>query len=179
MLLNINEKKTEHMEFHTECKDTLTTSSGTVLSLVPEFRYFGANISSSAKEISVRISLAWTASLKLEKICKSKLERSMKYKNFAACVESVLFYGSEKWVLTQELRSRLDGTHSNFSRKAYNVPRYDFESNVSIYVDKQKASEIIRLRRMKLAGHCIRHAEVMANMDLFWSPKVEKLSDIA
>lgn len=109
--LNVDEKKTEFMTFNSVCKDTLTTSCGTVLSQVPDFKYLGSYISSSAKDISVRISLAWTAFFKLEKIWKSKLERSKKYKVFAACVESVLFCGSETWALTKKLKNRLHGTH--------------------------------------------------------------------
>ena len=33
-----------------------------------------------------------------------------------------------------------------------------------------KVSEMVRLRRMKLAGHCARHPEIMANVDIFWTP---------
>jgi len=43
-----------------------------------------------------------------------------------------------------------------------------------LYKNLYKPTEKIRNRRPKHAGHCIRHPDSIANLDLLWIPKVGK-----
>ena len=61
-------------------------------------------------------------------------------------------------------------------RKALNYTWSDFVSNEVWYKGIKKASEKIRGRRMRLAGHVYRHPESIACFPLLWSPKHGKRS---
>ena len=168
--LLINESKTEYMTFNDATKEHIKTANEANLAQVRDFKYLGSYIYSSRKDMAKRIALAWAASRKLSNIWKSNLCQDKKYKVFVACVESVLLYGSETWVLTKELEKKIDGTHARLLRIAFDIDWFSLKTNESVYGDKWKASKKIRSRRLKLAGHSVRHPETMANMDLFWMP---------
>ena len=66
-------------------------------------------------------SSVWKACGKLSKIWKSSLSKRLKYRVFAATVESVLLYGCEAWTLTPKLAKNLDGCYTRMLRSAYNI----------------------------------------------------------
>jgi hypothetical protein len=154
----------------------LKTSNGNQLKEVDNFIYLGSYIYSSDKDMAVRISLAWAVSRKLANVWNSKLETEEKLKIFVTCVESVLLYGSETWVMTGRLENKINGTYTKLLRKAFSVSWYDMLSNEHLYDGNKKVCEKIRILRLKLAGHLVRHPETMADMDLFWSPSHGKRS---
>ena len=101
--LHLNEKKTEYMVFNL-CGDTpLKTSDGKKLEKVNDFKYLGAWIGSSEKDIKTRKAQAWKACHKLRNIWNSSLPRTKKISVFRATVESILLYGSSTWTLTKNL----------------------------------------------------------------------------
>ena len=69
---------------------------------VKDFKYLGSSLPDSFHDFKCRKAQAWVACNKLEKIWKSKLDRTIKIKFFRACVKSILLYGSETWTVTQK-----------------------------------------------------------------------------
>ena len=169
--LHLNEKKTEYMIFNHNDDTTLKTRNGKLLKKVDDFKYLGAWLRSSEKDIKTRKAQAWTACHKLRKIWTSKLSRAKKISVFRATVESILLYGSCTWTLTKNLEKSLDGCYTRMLRMALNVSWQQHITNKDLYGELPKVTSRIREARMRIAGHCIRHTEEEASKIVLWQPK--------
>ena len=78
-----------------------------------DFKYLGAYVNNTNKEIKVIKAQAWTACHQLRKIWRSKLSKNAKINLFTAAVQSVLLYGSESWTLNKTLEKQLDGSYTD------------------------------------------------------------------
>jgi len=117
--LYVNAGKTEFMSFNQDgCMETL---DGKPLKLVDTFTYLGSNITSTEKDVNIRIGKAWGALEGLHIIWKSKLSDEIKREFFRAIVESVLTYGSNTWTLTKRLETKLNGTYTRMLRAVLNI----------------------------------------------------------
>ena len=125
---------------------------------------------SSEKDIAVRKALAWNACHKLRKIWSSKLNRELKIRLFISTVESVLLYGAETWTLTKKLKKQLDGCYTRMLRMALNVSWKQHLTNQELYQNLPNVSVKIQQRRMRLAGHSVRHQECPASELVLWQP---------
>ena len=116
--LYVNAKKTEYVCYkqNGEIKDL----KGTTLKEVEHFTYLGSNISSTEKDVMIRIAKAWSALNRLRTIWKSSLPDNTKQNFFRAVVESVLIYRSTAWTLTKHLEDKLDGTYTRMLRAILN-----------------------------------------------------------
>ena len=85
-----------------------------------------------------------------------------------ATVESILLYGSETWTLTKTLQKRLDGCYTRMLRMAYNISWKEKKTNVQLYDGLPPVSSKVASRRLKLAGHCVRHPEEEASKLILW-----------
>ena len=83
-------------------------------------------------------------------------------------------YGSEAWTLTKKLNKQLDGCYTRMLRMALNVSWKSHLTNEQLYGELPKVSMKVQQRRMRLAGHCIRHTEEIANSLVLWQPTVGK-----
>ena len=73
------------------------------IEIVDEFKYLGSYMNSTDKDINTRIGLAWSAFEKLKSILKApKLKTRLKMRIFNAACISILLYGCESWVLTED-----------------------------------------------------------------------------
>ena len=89
--LHVNAHKTEYMCYnHT---GDISTLDGTSLKLVDKFTYPGSSVSSTEKDIDMRLMKAWTAIDRLSIIWKSDLTDKMKRSFFPAAIVSILLYG--------------------------------------------------------------------------------------
>ena len=127
---------------------------------------------SSEQDIKVRKALAWDAYYKLNRVWSSPLERNIKVRLFLATVESVLLYGSNTLTLTKKLEQQLDGTYMRMLRKALNVSWRQHMTNEELYKNLQNVSKKIAERRLRLAGHCLRHPEEIASHLVLWQPTI-------
>ena len=84
---------------------------------------------------------------------------NFKIRIFTATVESVLLYGCETWTLNKTAEKMINGTYTRLLRSALNISWRDHVSNDILYGALPKLPSKIRERRMRLAGHCIRHKE--------------------
>ena len=134
------------------------------------FSEFSEFSESTEKDVNVRKALAWSACHKLRKIWSSNLKRQIKIRLFVSTVESVLLYGSETWTLTNTLTKQIDGMYTRMLRMVKNISWRDHLTNNELYENLPKISVKIRQRRMRLAGHCIRHEDEIANKLVLWQP---------
>ena len=73
--LRMNASKTKYMSFNHNGNINIQTNDGTKLEKVSDFKYLGALMESSEKDVKVRKAAAWRACSKLNKIWKSTLPR--------------------------------------------------------------------------------------------------------
>ena len=95
----------------------------------------------------------------------------MKICVFKVTVESVLLYGCQTWTIDKTLEKRIDGCFTRLLRMVLNISWKEKRTNEELYLDLPKLSEIVRERRLRLAGHCVRHEEEIAHHLVLWEPK--------
>ena len=105
--LHVNAHKMEYMCYNQT--GYISTLDGTPLKLVDKFTYLGSSVSSTEKDINMRLTMAWTAINRLSIIWKSNLTNKMKRSFFQAAVVLILLYGCTIWMLTKQLEKKLDG----------------------------------------------------------------------
>ena len=140
----------------------ITTLDGTKLDVVKDFQYLGAWIASTKHDIEIRRARAWKALHSMKKVWQSSMQDYLKRRLFVAIVASVLTYGCEAWTLYVRDEKALDGVYTRMLRVALNVSWEDHITNVNLYGKLPRLSDKIRQRRMRLAGHCVRHPELSA-----------------
>ena len=80
-------------------------------------------------------------------------------------------YGCEAWSLTVQMERNINGVYTRMLRMVLNVSWEDHVKNVDLYGTLPRFTDIIRARRMGLAGHCVRHPELVASDLILWEPK--------
>ena len=169
--LYCNAKKTEVQTFNQEKPVIIKAKNGETLKEVKNFKYLGAWTESTAADVAVRKALAWSACHMLRKVWSSRLRRQIKERLFLATVESVLLYGSETWTLTQTMEKQLNGCYTRMLRMALNINYKDHVTNEDLYGSLPQVTSKIKMRRMRLAGHCWRHKEEIASNLVLWEPR--------
>ena len=145
--LHLNAKKTEYMAYNIIYHEPLKTDSGAALKKVDDFKYLGARMQSSEKDIKVRKALAWKALNDMRKIWSSRMSKGLKLRFCHATVETILLYGCEACIITKALSKSLDGCYTNMIRKVQNVTWKDYITNVQLYGDIPPLTEKIKSRR--------------------------------
>ena len=173
--LELNDKKTEAMYFNQEIEPIFTVDGTQIKQALTDCgdqdcKYLGC-WSCQVREIQTRKALAWQSLNKMSKVWKSKLNPKIKMLLFRATTESILTYGCATWTLTQAEETKLDGTYTKMLRVVFNVNWKDKISNEKLYAGNQKLSQIIRTRRLKLAGHMFRDEKNPAHSLVTWKPK--------
>ena len=98
------------------------------------------------------------------------MNQDTKRRLFVSTVESVLLYGCETWTLTQADEKSLDGLYTRLLRRALDVSWEEHVRNVDLYGNLPRLSNKIRKRRMTMAGHNVRHPELVASGLVLWEP---------
>ena len=171
--LELNTKKSMYFNTNIERIDTLDgneikqalTDTGN-----QDFKYLGS-WSDQARDINTRKALAWQSLNKMTKIWKSNLSNKIKIQLFQATTETILLYGSSTWTLTKREEKMLDGTYTRMLRVVQNITWRDKVFNDVLYGNLGKISNIIRLRKLKLAGHCFRDKSSPAHLLVTWDPQ--------
>ena len=167
--LKMNSSKTKYMTYNSD-NTNINTNDGIALEEVNNFKYLGAWMVSTEKDIKYRKAAAWRACCKLSKIWKSSLPKSLKLRIFTATVESVLLYGCEAWTITAQIAKELDGCFTRLLRTVLNVHWEQRMTNKELYGDLPKLSDKIKERSMRFAGHCSRSVEI-SSLLIHWVPK--------
>ena len=156
--LFLNAKKTKFIHIDRTNDDKLYSSDGSEIERVEDFLYLGS-YTETDHDMNVRIAQAWNALHSLRKVWKSNISKSTKTKVFKACVESILLYGSESWTLNISRTKRLDGTYTRMLRSAFDISWKNHPTIPEIYGKLPHISNVVRRRRLALAGHVSRHNE--------------------
>ena len=117
--LHVNTDKTESMYFNQRGK--ISTLNGSSLKLVEKFAYLGSSVSSTEKNINMRVAKAWAAINRLSIVWKSDLTNKIKCSFFQAAVISMLLYGCTTWMLTKHIEKKLDSNYSKLDSNTEQV----------------------------------------------------------
>ena len=166
----LNSKKTKVMALNIDSLPCIKTIDGSTLEVTDDFQYLGGWMKSSEKDISVRRALAWKSLHGMQRVWRSNLRDNIKQRLFVATVESVLLYGCETWTMTSTMERSMDGCYTRMLRMALNVSWQEHLSNSQLYRKMERVSTKIRTRRLKMAGHCVRHPELAVNPLVLWEP---------
>ena len=131
----------------------------------------GAWMASSQKDFEIRIALSRSVIHTIKSIWNSKMEKSLKIRNFKDIIETILLYGSECLTIDSTMRKKIDGCYTRLLRMATNISWKDTFINTQLYRGMPNISEVITHRRLRLAGHCIRNTYELAHNLLLWNPK--------
>ena len=158
------------MPFNQQLPLNLKTKDGSPIKEVNNFKYLGGWMESSEKDFSIQKAMAWSACHKMRKIWSSNLSRKIKVRLFLATVESVLLYGADTWTITKNFEKKLNGVYTRMLRMCLNISWKRHLTNEQLYQDLPRVSEKVTQRRLRLAGHCIRHPEEIASDLILWQP---------
>ena len=148
----------------------ITTLDRTPLKLVDKFTYIGISVSSTEKDIDMRLTKAWTAIDKLSIIWKSNLTDKMKRSFFQAAVVSILLYGCTTWTLTKRLEKKLDGNYTRMLRAILNKSWRQHPTKHQLYGHLPPFTKTIEVRRTRYAGHCWRSRDELISDVILWTP---------
>jgi hypothetical protein len=108
--LKINSSKTEEVRVNTTVNQELRLN-GEVIKRSSDFCYWGnvvAEDDGASTDVNVRIQKARGSFSKLRKVWLStSIRKDTKISIFTACVKSVLLYGCETWLVTSEIRRKI------------------------------------------------------------------------
>ena len=166
--LHVNAHKTEYTCFNQT--GDISTLEGSSLKLVDKFTYLGSSVSSTEKDIDMRLRKAWTAIDKLSVIWKSDLTDKMKRRFFQAAVVSILLYGCTTWTLTKRLEKKLNGNYTRMLPGILNKSWRQHPTKQQLYGHLLSISKTIQVRRTRHAGHCWRSRDEFIRDVLLWTP---------
>jgi len=108
--LEINSSKTEELRVNTIVKQRLRLN-GEDIKRSSDFCYLCSIVAEdggTSKEVNVRIQTARESFSKLRSVWLSKsLRKGTKIRTFDACVKSILLYGCETWLVTKDIKRKL------------------------------------------------------------------------
>ena len=148
----------------------ISTLDRSSLKLVDKFTYLGSSVSSTEKDINMRLTKAWTAIDKLSIIWKSDLTDKIKRSFFQAAVVSILLYGCTTWTLTKRLEKKLDRNYIRMLRVILNKSWGQHPIKHQLYGHLPPITKTIQGRRTKHAGHCWRSKDELISDVLLWTP---------
>ena len=142
----------------------ISTLDGTSLKLADKFTYLGSRVSSTEKDIDMRLTKAWTAIDRLSIRGKLDLTDKIKRNFFQAAVVSILLYGCTTWTLTKQLEKKIDGNYTRMLRAILN------KSWRQLYGHQPPITKTIQVRRTRHAGHSWRSRDELISDVLLWTP---------
>jgi hypothetical protein len=171
--LMVNIPKTEYMVINGDGNDGQKhiLVNDVAIKKVKDFKYLGAWIFSTEKDIEVRIGSSWGTVLSLKKIWKSSdVSEQTKIHLFRTLVEAVLLYGSETWTLTKGLEQRLNSNYTKMIRCILGIRYTEHVSNDALFnrTKLRPISEFIQFRQHRFAGHCMRAKDQPVSDILTW-----------
>ena len=116
--LHVNADKTECMCFNQ--RGDISTLNGSSLKLVDKSTYLGKSVSSTKKDVTMRLVKSWTTINRLLAMWKSDLTDKIKCSFFQAAVLSILLYGCTTWTLTKCMEKKLDGNYTRMLQAILN-----------------------------------------------------------
>ena len=166
--LHVNTHKMEYMCFNQT--GDISTLVGSSLKLVDKFTYLGSSVSSTKKDIDMRLTKAWTAINRLSIIWKSDLSGKMKCIFFQTAVVSILLYGCTTWMLTKQLEKKLDGNYTRMLQAILNKSWRQHPTKHQLYSHLPPITKTIQVRQNRHVGHSWRSRDELISDVLLWDP---------
>ena len=129
----------------------------------------------TSKEVNWRIQEARRSFSKLRKVWLNKsLRKDTKIKIFNACVKSVLLFGCETWLVTNEIQRKIQTFVNRCLRYRLRIWWANIISNKDLgNVTGQEDTDLeIRKRKFRWIGHTLRKGnEEIPKAALLWNPQ--------
>ena len=148
----------------------ISSLDGTSLKLVDKFTYLGSSVSSTEKDIDMRLTKAWTAIDSLSIKWKSDLTDKMKRSFFQAVVVLILLYGCTTWTRTKRLKKKLDSNYTRMLRAILNKSWRQHPTRHQLYGHLPPITKTIQVRQARHAVHCWRSKDELISDVLLWTP---------
>ena len=116
-------------------------------------------VASGSSDLKRRKSLAWCAFWKLEQLWKSPhISISTKVKLFNTTCVTILPYGCESWVISQDMENKINAFATSCYRVMLNIKRIDHVLNTAVYsmTNTVPLIHLVRHRQLKFLGHILR-----------------------
>ena len=113
---------------------------------------------------------AWTAINRLSIIWKSELTNKTKRSFFQAAVVSILLYGYTVWILTKQLKKKLDGSYTRMLRAILNKSWRQHPTRHQLFGHLPPIMKTIQVRQTRHARHCCRSKDELISDVLLWTP---------
>ena len=155
--LHVNAHKTEYMCYNQAGNNS--TRDRTSLKLVDKITYPGSSISSTKKDIDMRLLIIWESDLT------DKMKRSF----FQVAVVSILLYGCTTWTLTKRLEKKLDSNYTGMLRAILNKSWRQHPTKHQLYGHLPPITKTIQVRQTRQAGHCWRSKDELISDVLLWT----------
>ena len=156
--LVISAPKTEYMTVNCNPQPALQVY-GDPINHVSDFRYLGSMVASGSSDLKRRKSLAWCAFWKLEQLWKSPhISITTKVKLFNTTCVTILLYGCESWVISQDMENKINAFATSCYRVMLNIKRIDHVLNTTVYsmTNTVPLIHLVRHRQLKFLGHILR-----------------------
>ena len=156
--LVISAPKTEYMTGNCNPQPALQVY-GDSTNHVSDFRYLGSMVASGSSDLKRRKSLAWCAFWKLEQLWKSPhISIATKVKLFNTTCVTILLYGCESWVISQDMENKINAFATSCYRVMLNIKRIDHVLNTTVYAMANTVPliHLVRHRQLKFLGHILR-----------------------
>ena len=147
----------------------ISTLGCSPLKLVDNFTYRGSSVSSTERDIDMRLTKAWTAIDRLLVIWNSDLTDKKKRSFFQVVVVSILLYGCTTWMLTKWMEKKLDGNYARMLQTILNMFWRQHPTKQQLYGHLPPIMKTIKVRRTRHAGHCWRSRDELIS-DVLWTP---------
>ena len=165
---HVNAHKTEYMCYNQT--GDISTLDGTSLKLVDKFTYLGSSVSSTEKDIDLRLTKAWTTIDRLSIIWKSDLTDKMKRSFFQAIWMRYL----DASKTTGEARRQLHkNVVSNYTRMLWAILKKSWwqqSTRHHLYGRLPPVTKTLQVRRTRHAGHWWRSKDELISDVLLWTP---------
>ena len=146
------------------------TLDGTALKLVDNFTYLGSSVSSTEKDIDMRLTKTWIAIDKLTIIWKSDLTDKMKHSFFQAAVVSILLYRCTIRTLAKRPEKKFNGNYTRMLWAILNKSWMQHPTKHQLYSHLTPITKTIQVRQTRHAGHCWRSWDELTSDVLLWTP---------
>ena len=156
--LIISVPKTEYMTANCSPEPALQVY-GEDIKHVSDFKYLGSQMASSTCDFKRRKALAWGAFWKLERLWRShSLSITTKVKLFNTTCVTILLYGCESWVISQDMECKINAFATSCYRIMAGVKRRDHVTNSSIHsmTNTEPLIYSVRKRQLGFLGHILR-----------------------
>ena len=132
----------------------ISTLNGSSLKLVDKVTYLRSSVSSTEKDINMRLAKIWTAINRLSVIWMSDLTDKIKCVFFQAAVMSIILYGCTTWTLTKHMEKKFDSDYTRMLRSVLDKSWRQHPTKLQLYRHQQSITKTIQVKQTRYAGHC-------------------------